>query len=180
MNRPSNILFRWSAPAGLALLILLCGCGSEPETAAKTAPKTKSAAGKAEVADESVADGTNLVAKSVFMTEGNLRDPFFPNSARNARPATAETAAPEPGAEDLASLLQAGLQGIIGTPEQRLAIVHNVILEPNRSTVIAVRHAGKVRNLSVRCREIQRDSVTLEVQGTSTAITLIRPSFKHL
>ncbi len=163
--RPSiHPLFRAEVRALLAcsVSLFLSACGSAPETpavAAKKARPTPAAAG----ADSS--NASPLAAhRSVFGTEATLRDPFFPKAKATAQRGNA-SGTESAGPANFAALLQSGFQGVIGTEQDRLAVVHNVILEPSKKATIVVRQGTKELRIPVRCREISKDTVVLEVAG---------------
>jgi hypothetical protein len=57
---------------------------------------------------------------------------------------------------------------------RRIALISNVMLEAGTKAVIPVRSGTQERQVPVRCREIERDYVVLEVQGHPTPVRLIR------
>lgn len=142
-------------------LLSLCACGSAPETSPPSAKQVRPApaAAAAELR-------TNMIAahRSAFGSEANLRDPFFPKSRKSDLREGGRANDGEPQA-NYASLLQAGFQGVIGTDVERLAMVYNVILEPKKKATIIVRNGAKEVKIPVRCREISKDGVVLEVPG---------------
>ena len=132
--------------------------GSEPKKPGKTTAVVASAA----------------APRSVFNIDQNSRDPFFPKAKKAV--AVADAQQPQ-AAVDVISLLQAGFSGTIGSGEQWMALINNVMLEPGRKTEIPISAAGQSRLVSVRCREVARDSVVLEVQGHSQPVRLVRTAY---
>jgi hypothetical protein len=113
---------------------------------------------------ETIAIKTEL-RRSVFTLDQSSRDPFFPQ-AKKATPALSTSAAAAPiVVTDLPALLTNGLQGIGGTPDRYIAIINNVMLEKGRQTVIPVRVGNQERKFSVKCRDVAKNSVALEVEG---------------
>jgi hypothetical protein len=155
---------RWNASfwflSLVSLLLLSAGCAGDknsPHSAVQT-----TATGKAKA--EEVTAATTSARRSVFTLDQNARDPFFPQAKKAALPVGSSAAAPTV-ITDLPALLTAGLQGIGGTPGHYIAIVHNVMLEKGRQTVISVRVGAQDRKFSVKCREVAKNSVALEVEG---------------
>jgi hypothetical protein len=144
----------------VTLLVLSGGCAGDKNA---PHPTVQSAApGKAKAADSAAA--TTLARRSVFTLDQNARDPFFPQAKKAALPVGSAVAAPTV-ITDLPALFTAGLQGIGGTPDHYIAIIHNVLLEKGRQTVISVRVGSQDRKFSVKCREVAKNSVALEVEG---------------
>jgi len=163
MSPSMHPLFRVEARALLAcgVSLFLTACGSAPEAPAATARKARPtpAAAGAESKPSPLA-----AHRSVFGTEANLRDPFFPKAKTTAQRGNA-SGTEAAGPANFAALLQSGFQGVIGTDQDRLAVVHNVILEPSKKATIVVRQGAKEFKIPVRCREISKDTVVLEVAG---------------
>jgi hypothetical protein len=159
-------------------MAILAGCGGAKNDApGKSAARAKKPAkAPAAAAAEPSAPAPR---KSVFALESSLRDPFFPHSTRDAQ-AQAQAAPAVPKAAEINGLLQAGFQGVIGGPEEWLAVVNNIILEPGQSADIPVRTGTTVRQVHVRCREISKEAVVLEVQGQPGTVTLTRKPAVHL
>lgn len=74
---------------------------------------------------------------------------------------------------DIASILQAGFQGVSGNNLGRMALVYNIILEQNKDAVIPFSANGVERSVSVRCVSITRTSVVLRVPGQPQPVTLV-------
>lgn len=146
--------------AALLLVVLSAGCAGDkpgPQVAAQ-------AGGSGRKPNAEVAAANPQARKSVFTLDGSSRDPFFPQAKKpqeTAAPAAAVQSAPP----DIAALLSAGLQGIGGTTDRRIAVINNVILEPGRQTEIPVRVNKQESRLSVKCREITMNTVALDVEG---------------
>jgi len=112
--------------------------------------------------------------KSVFNSDKDARDPFFPKPSHPQQ--TEKTAGPVV-TTDIASLLRAGFQGIMGAGENRLAVINNAIVEPGRIVSVPVSQGGQ-QSVKVRIMDISKDSVVLEVQGLNQPLTLAPPESK--
>jgi hypothetical protein len=145
-----------------------CGNSPAPEPSGSAArAKTNSIAVRADAGAEEAADA---VPRSMFTATKGARDPFFPQATPVAQN--------EPGsakpqqAVDVAALLQEGLQWIAVTASDRLALVNNVVIEPNKTAQIPITAGGQQQLITVRCIDIQKNSVTLAVPGRSEPVTL--------
>ena len=105
------------------------------------------------------------------MVDAALRDPFYPKSKRVKQAAAAQA---EVAAIDLPRVLESEFQGVIGTGEQRIALISNVLLEPGRGAVIPVHSAGREQKVSVFCTEVTQRSVVLQVEGYPQPLTISR------
>lgn len=144
-------------------LLIAVGCGGEKPVTGVNGQKTKAGAPKTE---KSLAVTPAVAHRSVFTIDQNSRDPFFPQVRKAPANATAQpVAATQMAAADIPGLLSAGLQGIGGTPDHRIALINNIMLEAGRSTVIPVRLGNEQRKISVKCKKVARNSVALEVEG---------------
>ena len=152
--------------------LLLVGCSSGNSSTGAPAPASRSAAAKSNTMAAQTAATEAPAPKSVFTIDQNSRDPFFPK-AKRAVAVSEPTKQPE-AAIDLLALLQAAFQGVIGSGDTRIALINNIMLEPGRQTVIPISAAGQSRNVPVRCREVLRDAVVIEVQGYPQPIKLVR------
>ena len=150
--------------------VFLAGCAGDKNaphpavqsTSAPAKPKGEVVAAKAET------------RRSIFTLDQSSRDPFFPQ-ARKATPAVASTiSATSTPVVDLPTLMANGLQGIGGTPDRYIAIIYNVMLEKGRHAVIPIRIANQDRKFSVKCREVAKNSVALEVEGYGAMV--IKPN----
>lgn len=165
--------------AAVATALFVTGCSSK-------SPNAGAPAGKARVTQSKTASHGSARAeksaeveappKSVFTVDNDSRDPFFPN-AKKAAPvvATAPNAAPKT-AVDVLGQLQAGFQGILVAGDQRIGLINNVMLEPGRETEIPVGSGNEKRRVPVRCREVTRDGVVLEVQGYAQPVRIASAS----
>ncbi|HEX7861684.1 MAG TPA: hypothetical protein VF773_15210 [Verrucomicrobiae bacterium] len=160
----NNIVFIALAAAPL----LFAGCSSNTASQAGARPAKDSRPTPAPT------ENTTLLAmevpKSVFSVDGKARDPFFPN----ARKTTIEVNTDGELALDIPAMLQANLHGIISSGGKSIAYVSNVMLEPGRNALIPIRAGGQERLVSVRCREVTKEAVVLEVQGYPEPVTLTR------
>ena len=161
--------------APLLLLLLsgiAAGCGSGGSASGSAAgperPKQKSAATNAE---EAVAEGPRV---SVFASGPGTRDPFYPHLKKAEEKATIAATANQGTPGDVQAFLNAGFQGILGTPDRRMAMIHNTILEPRKSAVITARLNGREYKVALRCLEVAWDSVTVQVDGKGFPITINR------
>jgi hypothetical protein len=157
------------AAAGLVLL----GCSSSSPNAGAPAAASQSTEPKASAKSAPVMAASTRTATSVFTIDKNSRDPFFPN-AKPAVEVVEPTHQQSPASIDVPTLLRQGFQGVIGSGETRIALINNVMLEPGRQTVIPIHAAGQSRNIPVRCREVLRDSVVLEVQGYAQPVKIAK------
>ncbi|MDX1952440.1 MAG: hypothetical protein SFY81_09655 [Verrucomicrobiota bacterium] len=171
-----NRTIRWRETALISALcgFLLLGCGKSADTTATTTPKTAAKPLPVAAVETATATLSTLPSpKSVFETNNPGKNPFFPNSAPAAQkqqPGEApKAAAPK---ANLASLLQEGFQGIFGTANERMALIHNVVVEMNKETIIPMTIDGKRQDVRVRPVRILKNSVTLTVAGDSQPITL--------
>jgi hypothetical protein len=75
---------------------------------------------------------------------------------------------------DVPTVLRANLHGIISAGGKSIAYIGNVMLEEGRNAVIPIRAGGQERLITVRCREVTKDTVVLEVQGYTEPVRLTR------
>ena len=153
--------------------LLLAGCSSGNSNTGAPAPPSQSA--KSGSKDAQAAAVESPAPKSVFTIDQNSRDPFYPKAKRAVATVVEPTKQPE-ASIDLLSLLQAAFQGVIGNRDTRIALINNVMLEPGRQTVIPISAGGQLRSVPVRCREVLKDAVVLEVQGYPQPVRLVRPA----
>ncbi len=161
--------------AGFAasVLLLASGCGGGKGAAANT-PAAGSAVPK--VAKKENPSAPAKIARSVFTIDQNSRDPFNPQNKRTA--AASANAASQPLAVDIAAVLSDGFQGVGGSPEERIAMINNVLLEQGKAASIPVRAGAQSRTLQVRCREIARDHVVLDVEGYGSVVVKHKQSLR--
>jgi len=156
----------WSALSLLSLLVAGCSEGKRVPVANAVKPL-----GVQRVAPAvSEAKQASARPRSIFAVDDNTRDPFFPKSKRRTLVASVEKAPPM----EIPILLQAEFEGTIGWGDHRIAVISNIMLEPGRQTVIPLRSGGQERRVSVRCREVYRNAVVLEVQGYPEPLTITR------
>ncbi|HHY84491.1 MAG TPA: hypothetical protein GYA07_02985 [Verrucomicrobia bacterium] len=101
-------------------------------------------------------DDTNAIPKSVFVMPANPeqgRDPFFPLSTR-FRAAPPVVQQPPPVAP-----VRLKLQGISGTPDNRLAIINGRTMAAGESAEFNM-PGGKI---TARCVEVRADSCVIEI-----------------
>jgi hypothetical protein len=155
--------------AGCLAGLLFTGCSGQKNVPAGsgTAPKTTVSSQKT-----SGVMSTNRIARSVFTIDETSRDPFNPHAKRKTAATVAE--APPRQSVDFQGLLQAGFQGVVGSGERRIAIIHNVLFEPGRQATMSLGTGSGEQRVSVRCREVNRSSVVLEVQGCPQPIIVSR------
>jgi hypothetical protein len=163
LTRQSRLL---SAVSLLSLLI--AGCSEAKRASVANAVKPLGIQRTA----TPIADGKQASARprSIFTVDDNTRDPFFPKSKRRTLVASVEKAPPM----EIPLLLQAEFEGTIGSGDHRIAVISNIMLEPGRQTVIPLHSGGQERRVSVRCREVYRNAVVLEVQGYPEPLTITR------
>jgi hypothetical protein len=152
-----------------ATCLILAGCSSNTASQG-TANQTPKAARSVPTPAEDAVPAVETAPKSVFSTDAKAKDPFFPN----ARKATLEVNSEGELALDIPAILQANLHGIISSGGKSIAYVSNVMLEPGRNALIPIRAGGQERQVSVRCVEVRKESVVVEVQGYPEPITLTR------
>jgi hypothetical protein len=148
--------------ASFLLCALGAGCAGD-KPVSRIAPQAASSPSNHGKGDNSAAGAE--VHRSVFTLDASSRDPFFPHARKVTEPVAGVTVAVQQTPLDINALLTAGLQGIGGTTNRRIAIINNVLLEPGRRTEIPVRINNQQRRLSVKCREIAKNSVALDVEG---------------
>jgi len=174
VNRPfRGCLVRTALYSCFGFLLAFSGCEKAPEeTATPTVgAKTNALPQEASAPNAVVAP---VETNSVFRVDDpNTRDPFFPQSKRNAEPAPAAVSEGKTTAAvrvDPVSLLN--LQGILGSGTERIALLNNVMVEPGRAALISVNDGSGETKLKVRCRSISKNSVVLEVEGRAEPIEL--------
>lgn len=151
-----------------AAAALLCACSSKP--VASTAAPTPDSPAKTAPKPSEVAVASGSAPRSVFSTDQSARDPFFPKAKRTVAVASA---GPSEVAVDVPSLLQANFQGVISSGGKAIAVINNVMLEAGRTATIPIRAGGVDRQIAVRCREVSRGSVVLEVQGYPQPVRIV-------
>jgi hypothetical protein len=156
-----NLKAALSIPA-LACLFVFAGCAGD-KGANRVAPQAPNASALKNTKKDVVPVSANVV-RSVFTIDEHSRDPFNPQSRKVAAANGIETPA-RPVAIDFPALLTDALQGIGGTADHRIAIMNNVLVEAGRPARIPVKVGNQARSIPVRCREIGRNTVTLDVEG---------------
>ena len=169
MNSTWPPLLRGAACLGLGVLLLvLCGCGSDPVTSASAKTTAGMGAGAAAGSAPGGSGATNnaaLTAKSVFHnTLQSGRDPFFPDSRRSA--AQALDAAPV----RLPTISYLKLAGIRAGTSRPMALINRTPFAPGEERDVAIiltnaMSKAEVQKVSVRLLEIRRDSVTIKIGG---------------
>lgn len=170
-QQPNTNRQRIGAFACLAILLTACSKDPAPEPVAPA----KTAKSGFIVPDDSGAGSstTSGPPRSIFMVGKRARDPFFPQAEPTAEPAiagTAQTVQAKPA--DVVSLLQDGLQWIVGTGTERVALLNNVMLTPNKVAKIPLQFGGKQELVTLRCISIEKNTVSVLIQGHSSPITL--------
>jgi hypothetical protein len=165
------------APAALAACVLLCGCG-KAKPAADNAGAKMTGAQKPSTTPSSQTSVASAITPSanrflsVFSTE-NARDPFNPKAhPRGAVSATVAGVDGETDPNQLAAAVQAGFQGIFGSPDARELMVHGVLLRENRQGTITVPVNGRNRQIKVRPTRIFRNTAELQVEGVPQIVAL--------
>lgn len=164
------------------LLLLLSGMaggcssggGASGSAAGPERPKQNNTATNAEAA---VAEAPRV---SVFASGPGTRDPFYPHLKKAEEKAVAAAPGTRGTPGDVQAFLNAGFQGILGTPERRMAMIHNTILEPRKSAVIVARLNGQEYKVALRCLDVAWDSVTVQVDGQGFPITINRQTNRKL
>jgi hypothetical protein len=101
--------------------------------------------------------------KSVFENKG--RDPFFPNSSRQALQANAENGGDQPAVVLV-------LKGISGSTSRRLAIINDRTFAVGDEDEVLTA-AGRIR---IRCVEIRDDAAEVVIDGSPEKIDLRLPT----
>lgn len=150
----------------VASTVILAACSKTPVVEQVSA---KAATPPAPAQQESAAEIPP--PKSVFTVDKNSRDPFFPK----ARISNEEENKSQPDvAFDVPSILQANFHGVVSSAGKSIAYVNNVMLEEGRTAIIPIRAGGQEKQVTVRCAEVTKDSVILEVQGYTEPVRLKR------
>ena len=157
---------------GVATLSLfLTACSSDTVQTASASAATPKLPVKPATTQAEAATAVESVPRSTFAIDRTSRDPFFPK----ANLAKVETVEPQTEiALDIPAMLQANLHGIISSGGKSIAYVSNIMLEAGRQAVIPIRAGGQTRSVNVRCREVTKDTVVLEVQGYTEPVRLTR------
>ena len=156
----------------LVLLAFLFGGCAGDKNAPHPAVQSTSTPTKAKTTEATAAVAP--ARRSVFTLDQGSRDPFFPQ-AKKSPAAIATTVSAPAMVADVPALMVAGLQGIGGTPDRYIAILYNVMLEKGRSAVIPVRVGNQEKKFSVKCREVAKNSVALEVEGYGAMVIKPKP-----
>src|SRR5689334_4525379 len=131
-KRRTNLSFKKTAGGVCIFLALLfSGCADDKKPAHASGQSAHAAMAKSTQTGIPVA--TAQIRKSVFVLDQASRDPFFPQAKKAVENSPAAVAQVTP--MDIPTLLSAGLQGIGGTREHRIAIIYNILLEPGRKVV---------------------------------------------
>jgi hypothetical protein len=176
MRRTTNDLIGASA-AAFAAVCLWANCAvahaAEKATPGKTGATKTSTTPAPQTPAPIAAPFTNKFL-SVFSTDAP-RDPFNPQS----RPKSASQpvlTGPQSELEQPALLaaIQNGFQGIFGGAEERLLMVHGVLMPENRETTIVVPVGNQKRRLKVKAVKIYRNAAELQVEGLSQIVAVPR------
>ena len=161
----TSISFRFSSLLATGSL-MLAACSQNPVVEQVSAKAAKPPAPAQQEPATEV-----LPPRSVFTVDKNSRDPFFPK----ARIGNEEENNPQPDvAFDVPSILQANFHGVVSSAGKSIAYVNNVMLEEGRTAVIPIRAGGQEKQVTVRCVEVTKDSVILEVHGYTEPVRLKR------
>lgn len=167
-----HLIYNWRRILPLlaaASAMVLSACSSNSSNAGAPAARAQSADKKS--ARKQVEPEAAEPARSVFTVDQNSLDPFYPK----AKKAVAETEPAKAVAQvNVISLLQEGFQGTIGSGDQRIGLINNVMVEAGRQSEIPIGAGAQARTVTVRCREIDRDWVVLDVQGYPQPVRLAR------
>ena len=155
--------------AAAPCLLFMSGCSSGVQTASALETSAKPSRTAKPKTESNLAEA-ETTPKSVFTVDKNSRDPFFPQ----AKPSQAEESTTPELAIDVPTLLQANLHGIVSAGGKSIAYIANVMLEEGRNAVIPIRAGGRERQVAVRCREVTKDTVVLEVQGHPEPVRISR------
>ena len=158
--------------ATFAAALVVCGCSNntaQSKSVADTPPK-----GATRPAPAALEQPTEIPApKSVFTVDNSSRDPFFPNAKSSA---PVEPGTPIDTNFDVPGILQSNFHGVVSSGGKSIAYVNNVMLEEGRTAIIPIRAGGQEKAVVVRCIEVTKDAVVLEVQGYAHPIRLTRAS----
>lgn len=161
-----SVFFRLPTLASATLLFTSCSQAPVPivaQASAKAPPPQKS---------EHPENPSELAApRSVFTVDKNSRDPFFPKARIGNQE---ENIARPEVAFDVPAILQANFHGVVSSAGKSIAYVNSVMLEEGRSAVIPIRAGGQEKQVTVRCTEVTKDSVLLEVHGYTEPVRLKR------
>lgn len=165
---------RWSTATLAVAVSLLAACGNKsPEGETAVASARKKPASASEGVSTAVANlslGTPVIARSIFTVTNTYRDPFFPKSKRAAEPATGAVSTNVP--VNVVAQLEEGFAGVMLVGNERLALIHDTILEPGKSAVITFRINGRDQKVTVRCQRVLPNGVVLEVPGQPQPVTI--------
>lgn len=162
--------FRSRVLASAAALLMMAGAGCSGQKTPAAAAQAKNnvqAAAAAKVPAIQVS-ATPHAQRSTFTVDDNQRDPFFPKKKPVARTTAGQPAAPV----DLSSLLKNEFLGVSGFGEQRIAVFRNALLERGQSATLRLSTGGQQHPVTVRCREVMKNAVVLEVQGQAQPVTI--------
>jgi hypothetical protein len=122
------------------------------------APKKTAAAGREENS-VTEADSTDDPShpKAVFLDHPDLKDPFFPHSARRQ----AENATDGVAAQNAAVLNDLSVKAIIGINDPR-AWINSRSFAAGEEGEVRLPSGGKIK---IKCLEINPDSVSVQVEG---------------
>jgi hypothetical protein len=134
----------------LALFALVAPVHAGPANGAKEADKKTSLSASTNLLDVAIPQG-------VFcMTNGPVKDPFFPNSTRT-QIKVATTTAPTPISKD-----EFRITGLSGLPGQRLALINNHNFAEGESAIVAT----PIRKVSIKVIQIREYSAIIRVAGS--------------
>jgi hypothetical protein len=162
------------------LLVAICGalsgCGGKEAPASKPAPAKSSGAAAKTTAMNEASAVTAMPARpekflSIFSTN-DVRDPFHPKLKPKAAATANVPENPQTLAEELQKALAAGFKGIYGTADEKMALVYDVLLVPQREFVINVPLSSGVRRFKVKATKILRTSVEMQVEGIPQPIII--------
>jgi hypothetical protein len=170
---------RWVFTAAVALAAVSLYSNSVQTHAAEKAASGKTGATKtsttpaAQTPPAVAAPFTNKFL-STFSVD-NPRDPFHPQAKRKTS-STPVLTGPQSESEQpqVVAAISAGFQGIYGSGDERLLMVHGVLMPENRETTIVVPVGGQPRRLKVKAVKIYRNTAELQVEGLSQTIAVPR------
>ena len=109
---------------------------------------------------------------STFSSE-SPRDPFNPqDKPRGASKPVLTGAQGDLQQPALLAAIHAGFQGIFGGADERLLMVHGVLMPENRETVVVVPVGGQQRRLKIKAVKIHRNAAELQVEGLSQIVAV--------
>ena len=162
--------------SGAFVAVCLCANFAQTHAAEKATPSktgaTKTSTTPAPQTTPPVAAPFTNNFLSTFSSE-NPRDPFNPQSRpKGASQPVLTGAQGDLQQPALLAAIHAGFQGIFGGADERLLMVHGVLMPENRETVVVVPVGGQQRRLKIKAVKIHRNAAELQVEGLSQIVAV--------